>query len=434
MEVTKLTWTRVSLVSLATKQAKQMGITKMLIGECCKLHKNARNHGNADNWVLVVGDFVAETLWPAHPNGPRCSKAGLSCRATLTQSIKATPTPENLDLILADVKGALIQSTEGMRDEPLYVKLPRAGSPPDHQGVGLAKLTRENYCLVTGPVAWPPMRLSSAHIAGFSIHPLWPVLLTSYEAMWTTSDGRVHPAKPPGKATWNEHTLRLVVLVQTDDLCAAAMGVCKTKQWWLSDKMDAGADSQGMDSDSYGEACPPDVEGHWGNKHDQCHGDALSEAQWDRSWWKLAIDSQYELKRFNSREMSTQSINTHELDHSLIVFMDSKSVYDIEENVKPSFGGIDRRAALEARVDINAMKTSGASARWIPRKRDLAIESGAYGFESETQTESAVQKARKQFMNDTEKANPRPMRSMAWRFDELTLLICKRIKITTASN
>eukprot|EP00971_Amphidinium_carterae_P184329 3659380-Amphidinium_carterae.1 len=89
------------------------------------------------------------------------------------------PTPENLDLMLTltlivsfdwactvgDVKGAFTQSAEGMRTEPLYVKLPKGGLPLDHQNVRLARLTRELYGLVTGPAAWRATLLGSAQTA-----------------------------------------------------------------------------------------------------------------------------------------------------------------------------------------------------------------------------------------------------------------------------
>mmetsp|Transcript_236 Transcript_236/g.796 ORF Transcript_236/g.796 Transcript_236/m.796 type:complete len:181 (-) Transcript_236:31-573(-) len=155
--------------------------------------------------------------------------------------------------------------------------------------------------------------------------------------------------------------------------------------------------------------------------------EALAEAQWVQCWWKLAVDPSYELQRFNNRDICTQVIRTREREHDLTVFMDSKSVYDIVNQVKPSFGGIDRRAALEARVVVDAIKTSGASVRWIPHERNLVdsftkirgnvwglvktLESGSYDFESE----EAVLKARKQYREDTGKTNPRPMRSMALR-------------------
>eukprot|EP00971_Amphidinium_carterae_P160897 3190143-Amphidinium_carterae.1 len=64
-----------------------------------------------------------------------------------------------------------------------------------------------------------------------------------------------------------------------------------------------------------------------------------------------------------------------------------------------SFGSIDRRAALEARVVLDAMRSSGASVRWIPHERNLVdgltkvrgnvwglvrtIETGSYECESE---------------------------------------------------
>eukprot|EP00971_Amphidinium_carterae_P337343 6474094-Amphidinium_carterae.2 len=144
--------------------------------------------------------------------------------------------------------------------------------------------------------------------------------------------------------------------------------------------------------------------------------EALAEAQGAQCWWKLAVDPSYELQRFNNRNICTQGIRTQEKDHELTLFVDSKGVYEIVNQV-----------ALKARVVVDAIKTSRVSVRWIPHERNLVhgltktrgnvwglvktLETGAYDFESE----DAVLKARKQYRDNTGKTNPRPMRSMASR-------------------
>eukprot|EP00971_Amphidinium_carterae_P008387 165499-Amphidinium_carterae.1 len=79
----------------------------------------------------------------------------------------STPTPENVDInmvlcvlssmhwpaTVGDIKAAFNQSLPGLREQAVYIKLPKLGLPPRYPGATMAELVRELYGLQSGPIA-----------------------------------------------------------------------------------------------------------------------------------------------------------------------------------------------------------------------------------------------------------------------------------------
>eukprot|EP00971_Amphidinium_carterae_P119965 2376190-Amphidinium_carterae.1 len=56
----------------------------------------------------------------------------------------------------------------------------------------------------------------------------------------------------------------------------------------------------------------------------------------------------------------------------ITIFTDNKAAYDIVEAEKPTFSGIERKAAIEAIAVQESIAATRGSLRWLPHHRNLA--------------------------------------------------------------
>eukprot|EP00971_Amphidinium_carterae_P333951 6468988-Amphidinium_carterae.2 len=151
---------------------------------------------------------------------------------------------------------------------------------------------------------------------------------------------------------------------------------------------------------------------------------ASAEIEWLANWWHCVMDKNYEVKHGDARAVDASgiipSIYKPEPDQKAIVFTDSKSAYDILSRTKPSLSGVDRKAALEARVVMTSLSAFNGQVRWLPHERNIADgltkEKGHVGPLIDVLTnkeyiyhpEPTVLAERATERQNTGKANPRP--------------------------
>eukprot|EP00971_Amphidinium_carterae_P339084 6476693-Amphidinium_carterae.1 len=56
----------------------------------------------------------------------------------------------------------------------------------------------------------------------------------------------------------------------------------------------------------------------------------------------------------------------------ITVFTDKKAAYDIVKAEKPTFSGVERKAALEAIAVQESIRAVKGAIRWLPHHRNLA--------------------------------------------------------------
>eukprot|EP00971_Amphidinium_carterae_P333950 6468988-Amphidinium_carterae.1 len=111
-----------------------------------------------------------------------------------------------------------------MRQEAVYIKLPKGGRPPKYPEARLAELIRELYGLQSGPMAWRCTLLASLAKAGWTQHPLCPCVFCLYGVVCVHDNGRFS-ARSERKAGGKQIKEGLcgVLLVQTDDVLSAGI-------------------------------------------------------------------------------------------------------------------------------------------------------------------------------------------------------------------
>eukprot|EP00971_Amphidinium_carterae_P146727 2907981-Amphidinium_carterae.1 len=122
-------------------------------------------------------------------------------------------------------------------------------------------------------------------------------------------------------------------------------------------------------------------------------------------------------------------------DQSAVLFTDSKSAYDILSQTRPSLSGVDRKAALEARVVMTSISAFDGQIRWLPHHRNIAdgltkekgnvsplidvLSHGVYTYYPE-QRVLAERAAEREI---TGRANPRPKITRGTNADEMEIKI-----------
>ena len=100
--------------------------------------------------------------------------------------------------------------------------------------------------------------------------------------------------------------------------------------------------------------------------------EALADAEWVASWFGLAKDINYDLRKRDilNREFKTTAIvSTDDSDQmNLAAVTDAKSMYD--NLTREQYSGAEKRAALELCVIKDSLQSLGGTARWVPHERN----------------------------------------------------------------
>eukprot|EP00971_Amphidinium_carterae_P162925 3230604-Amphidinium_carterae.1 len=103
--------------------------------------------------------------------------------------------------------------------------------------------------------------------------------------------------------------------------------------------------------------------------------ESVSEAEWFMHWEGLALDEDYKLpKHQDNVQIAVKSIMCPDPSKmpAITIFTDNKAAYDIIEAEKPTFSGIERKAALEAIAVQESVRAVKGTVRWLPHHRNLA--------------------------------------------------------------
>eukprot|EP00971_Amphidinium_carterae_P215178 4270893-Amphidinium_carterae.1 len=99
---------------------------------------------------------------------------------------------------------------------------------------------------------------------------------------------------------------------------------------------------------------------------------AAAEMEWLINWWHCAMNKDFVIQKGDERSVSMRGIYKLGPDQSAVLFTDSKSTYDILSQTRPSLSGVDRKAALEARVVMTSLLAFDGQVRWLPHHRNVA--------------------------------------------------------------
>ena len=100
--------------------------------------------------------------------------------------------------------------------------------------------------------------------------------------------------------------------------------------------------------------------------------EALADAEWVASWFGLAKDLNYDLRkrRLLNREFKLTCIVSTDVPEqmNLAVVTDAKSMYD--NLVREQYSGAEKRAALELCVIKDSLDSLGGLPRWVPHDKN----------------------------------------------------------------
>eukprot|EP00971_Amphidinium_carterae_P147531 2923798-Amphidinium_carterae.1 len=151
--------------------------------------------------------------------------------------------------------------------------------------------------------------------------------------------------------------------------------------------------------------------------------ESVAEAEWLMHWEGLALEEEYNLpKHQDSVQIAIKSIMRPDPSKMpvITIFTDNKAAYDIIEAEKPTFSGIERKAALEAIAVQESVRAVKGMVRWLPHHRNLAdgltkVHGNISGLvqalktrEFEFVSEDHEMKAREEYKKETGRKVPRP--------------------------